>query len=883
MRCWNPSVPRPGGQRGARLVTLVVLAWTLEAQAADPNEALPGRLPRDATPVHYDILIEPDAKALTFKGRERIDIVVNRETRAVTLNALDLVVSDVALDGGMAGQVALDGAQQTATLTFPRAIATGPHQLSLSFAGKIDRSAAGFFALDYSSGDGPRRMLSMQLEPADGRRVVPMWDEPAAKATFDLEVVIPREQVAFSNMPEASNAVSGATRHVRFRTTPKMSSYLLHLTVGDLERVSRNVAGVDVGVVTRRGAGAQAAFALDAAAEVLPWYNDYFGTPYPLPKLDMIAAPGQSHFFGAMENWGAIFYFEYALLVDPTRSGESDRQQVFEVVAHEVAHQWFGNLVTMAWWDDLWLNEGFASWMASKVMNALHPQWKPWLQMVSGSRERAMRLDAGSATHAVVRPVDSIYAANQAFDAIAYSKGEAVIRMIEEMVGESGFRDGIRRYMKAYAYGNAVTGQLWQEIEASTGKPVGDIARDFTLQPGVPLVTASAARCDDGASTTTLTQSRFETDERSSVPLSWRIPVRASAVPGRADASVIMAKDAPAEIHVATCDPLVVNAGQAGYFRTMYAPEEIERIRGAFAVVDEIDQLGILSDTAALGSAGLLPATTYLDFTSAVPADSDPLIWNQVARKLKEMDRVFDGSPEQGAWRRQARAKLRPQFDRVGWAPRPGQGDTVALLRESLITALGALGDASLIEEAHARFQRAPHDPSAMPAAIRQPVLSVTALTANRATWEEMLTRARHESVPMEKQRLYVLLGTPLDPKLARRALELALSGEPPATAAPAIITAVADRHPAMAFEFALANEPRVLAMIETSSRWNYIPDLARPSADAELAKRLRAYADRAIPAEARKGAEEAIAEIERRARSYTHSRPQLEAWVKAQ
>jgi aminopeptidase N len=866
----------------AGLAAFALFVCTPVARAADDAIALPARLPGTVMPVHYDIVLEPDATALKFKGRETIDVMVNRETRTITLNALDLELAEVVLDGTAHAEIALDADAQTATFTFASPISPGPHRLTIAFAGTIGTSAAGFFALDYATDSGPRRMLSMQLEPMDGRRVAPMWDDPAAKATFALEVTIPRNQRAFSNMPEASNEIQGDRRRVKFQPTPKMSSYLLHLSVGDLERVSRTIAGVDVGIVMRRGAGHQAKYALDAAAEILPWYNEYFGTPYPLPKLDMVAAPGSSSFFGAMENWGAIFYFEQLLLVDPARSGQSDRQAVFEVIAHEVAHQWFGNLVTMRWWDDLWLNEGFASWMASRIMASLHPEWKPWLQMVANSREYAMQLDAGAATHAIVRPVDSIEQANQAFDPIAYSKGETVIRMIEATVGEAAFRDGIRSYMRKHAYANTITDDLWQELAAASGQPITAMAHDFTRQPGVPLVTVSEPVCVDGSTTIELTQSRFETDEKSGAAVNWSIPVRARAVDGGTESMVIMEKDSPTRLRVAGCGPVVVNAGQAGYFRTLYPPSQLARLRASFALIDEVDLLGLLSDASALGGAGLIPATSFLDLEYAVPAGSDPVIWTAIASKLAEIDLQFDGSTQQADWRALARARARPQFEKVGWAPRPGESDTTALLRESLIRSLGALDDEAVVSESRARFLRSESDPSALPAAIRQPVLQVAARRANEAVWQQMLERARKETNPVEKQRMYVRLGMALDRSLAQRALDLALSGEPPTTVSPAIISAVSVRHPGLAFDFAVANEKAVLAMVEQSSRYSYIAQLARFSADPAVAKRLREYMDRAIPESGRQDAAMAIAEIERRARSYAYARPELEAWVTA-
>ena len=360
---------------------------------------------------------------------------------------------------------------------------------------------------------------------------------------------------------------------------------------------------------------------------MLPWYNDYFGTPYPLPKLDLIAVPGSSQSYGAMENWGAIQYFEPYLLVDARLSSESDRQGVFSTVAHEISHQWFGDLVTMGWWDDLWLNEGFATWMESKAAAALHPEWKPALQVVNESRESALRLDAGTATHPVVQPVDSVAAADQAFDAISYHKGGAVVRMLEDTLGDAGFRDGIRRYMKRYAYGNATNDQLWAELGAATSRAVTDIAHDFTLQPGVPLVSVATAPCADGRSVVTLSQGRFETGPKASQRLTWQIPVRLKSVRTGATEELLLGKDgAPATTTIDGCGPVIVNAGQAGYFRTRYSEADLAALAAELPTVAEIDRLGVLNDTWALGEAGELPVTSYLQLAKAVSIDSDPLI-----------------------------------------------------------------------------------------------------------------------------------------------------------------------------------------------------------------------------------------------------------------
>jgi aminopeptidase N len=877
----------PPGSRVIRNLTVIALAllWTGTSLASAPESvARPGRLPTGIVPLHYDIHVEPDAAALTTRGTVSIDVVVERHSDTVVLNALDVEIRSALADESNPASVRLDASAQTATLKFAKSLSAGPHRLRLEYSGKIEQTASGLFAVDYPAEGGERRMLTTQFEVADARRFAPMWDEPSAKATFTLEVVIPKGQSAYSNMPVASSAEANGKQVVRFATSPRMSSYLLHFTVGDLERISRTVAGVEIGVVTRRGASEQGRFALDSAVEILPWYNDYFGTPYPLPKLDMIAVPGTSQFFGAMENWGAIMYFEQALLMDPRLSSESDRLNVYDAVAHEMAHQWFGNLVTMEWWDDLWLNEGYATWMAEKAATTLRPQWNVPLLTVKWPREYALQSDASDATHPVVQPVVSVDAASQAFDSIAYNKGSAVIRMLEASLGETGFRDGIRRYMRRYAYGNAVTDQLWSELATATNRPVIDIARDFTLQPGVPLVKAEAGRCESGRTRVTLTQGRFEAGTPSPARLTWRIPVTLQAVDSKATASALLGNDgAPVSIEVGGCGPVVVNAGQTGYFRTQYTDTDLSRIRESFGQIAEVDRLGLLNDIAALSKAGQIQPTSYLDLAAAVPTDSHPVILLQLTDEFAVIDRLMAGSAQQAAWRSFARDRLRPVFDRVGWLPGEGEIQAVSLLRESLIETLGRLEDPVVVAGARERFARAPTDATAMPASIRDAVLDVVAKHADSATWEEIHALAKSAQDPAERQQLFTALGKPLDAALANRALDLALAPETPKVAAARIIGNVAVDHPEQAFDFAVLHEQAVLEQVDGSSKWAYIPSLAATSTDRALAHKVQTYAGRSVPADARESSRRVIASIEIRAGVKERQTPALETWLRQQ
>ncbi|MGE0047051.1 MAG: M1 family metallopeptidase, partial [Hyphomonadaceae bacterium] len=478
----------------------------------------------------YEIEVAPNAEGGTFTGTVRAHFSNPVEMATLTLNALDMQFSRATIDGRPAA-VTFDENAQTATLTPARPIRPGNHRVEIAYSGRIYDEAYGLFRVTYQDERGEQRMLATQFEPGDARRFAPMWDQPNRRAVFQVTVDVPAGQNAVGNMPvERTTRLSGGAQRIRFQPTPSMPSYLLFLAVGDIERISMDVDGVDLGVVTRRGQSERGRVALEYGAESLRWFTQYFGIRYPLPKLDMIAVPGAGG-FGAMENWGAILYFDQYLLLDAEASSEADRRNVFGIVAHEIAHQWFGNLVTMAWWDDLWLNEGFASWMAAKAAEALHPNWSPWLDVLTDSTASAMALDSRAGTHPVVQTVNTIDEANLAFDAITYDKGLSVIRMLEAYVGEENWRNGVRAYLNGHLYGNAATVDLWRAIQAASGQPVHEIARSFTRQNGFPLLTASGENCGTSGRVA-LTQTRFAMDDASRTGERWEIPVMARRVGG---------------------------------------------------------------------------------------------------------------------------------------------------------------------------------------------------------------------------------------------------------------------------------------------------------------------------------------------------------------
>ncbi len=659
-----------------------------------------------------------------------------------------------------------------------------------------------------------------------------------------------------------------------------MSSYLLFFALGDFERATAMQGTTKIGVITQRGKTTQAAFALESARAILAEYNDYFDTPYPLPKIDNIAGPGSSQFFGAMENWGAIFTFERGLLLDPAISTQDDKQRVFNDAAHEMAHQWFGDLVTMRWWDDLWLNEGFASWMQGRTTEKLHPEWSTALDAVN-IRERAMDRDAFVTTHPVVQHIETVEQASQAFDSITYSKGEAVIAMLEAYVGADAWRDGVRHYIKAHAYGNTVSDDLWRAIEASAGKPMLRIAHEFTLQPGVPLIRVEQATCVNGHTELQLTQGEFSKDRPHKLPLQWDVPVIAQTLGNPTPASALVS-GGHATIQVPGCGTLVVNAGQSGYYRTLYSPAQIAALRDRFDQLAPIDQLGVFKDAVALGLNGLQPATDFLDLVQHTAIDTNPQVWAAIADSLTTIDRLYDGdAARQAQFRKYASGRLAPVLARIGWVARPDESTSITNLRSSLIDTLGALDDAEVIKESRRRYASQASDPAALPTALRTTVIGVVARHADDATWDQLHAAARAETTPLVKNELYVNLSSTQDDQLAQRALDLALTDEPGATNSARIIATVADLHPELAFDFATTHLAQVDPKVDSTSRSRYYPSLSTNSLDAALVTRINAFANAHIAPTSRLATQAAIATIQHRIDLRNRRLPEIDAWLK--
>jgi aminopeptidase N len=850
-----------------------------------PAAATTTQLPRGAVPSHYAIVVTPDAANLSFTGKVRISLTVAQAMPALVLNAADLTFASVSIvpakGKAIKGTANVDAAAQTVTLDFGKPLPPGSYTLDIDYAGVIATQANGLFALDYTDNAGAaKRALFTQFEAPDARRFVPSWDEPSYKATFDLSAIVPADQMAVGNMPVKSTATTATgKKFVTFGTTPKMSSYLLFFGLGELDRATKMAGNTEVGVITGKGNTGKAQLALDASAAILPWYNDYFGVPYPLPKLDNVAGPGQSQFFSAMENWGAIFTFERALLVDPRFTTEAQRRRIYETVAHEMAHQWFGDLVTMAWWDDLWLNEGFASWMATKVSNALQPDWEMLLTRVDG-REAAMSLDSLATTHPVVQKITTVDQVNQAFDAITYQKGEAVITMLEGYAGEDVWRQGIRSYMQAHAYGNTVTDDLWKAVEGAGAKGLVAIAHDFTSKPGIPLVKVESAECKGGSTVLTLSQGEYSRDARDKAPQSWNVPVMAQTIGGAPQRLILQGKG---QITLPGCGAYVVNAGQTGYYRSLYPQSNVEALAKDFIKLPAIDQTGLLADNWQLGLAGYQPVGLALDLVAAVPVTASPAVASEVPTYLKGAYDMLEGDPAQAQAAAYASTRLTPMLTAIDYDTRPGEGPQAPVLRSSLIETLGDMGDRTVVAEANRRFAALGANPAALDGPLKNVWLGIIAANADQATWDRLRAMANAAKTDLEKSQLFSLLGAAKDQKLAAQALDLALTDEPGKTTSAAIISQVGAEHPMLAVDYVLAHRQQYEALIDVSARSQALARLGGNSADPAMATKLDAYATQYLTPESRKVVDRAIATIKTRIETRARLKPALSAWFLGQ
>ena len=846
--------------RAGAALSLLAVGSALAAPFAFDNT--PGRLPKDVVPLDYTIHITPNAKALTIAGHESIVLEVRRATTTLTFNSLNERLSRVELDGKPVARVASDDGKQLTVVTLAAPVAIGRHTLSFDYRGKIEHGAQGLFAQPYRAADGKSGLLlSTQMEATDARRMFPCWDEPAFRSTFELSATVPATWTVVSNMPIGKRVVKGALATTTFERSPKMPSYLVEFSAGDLASLEGKGDGTPMHIYTVRGREQDGRVALDNAAKILADYNDYFGYRYPLPKLDSIAVPGG--FLGAMENWGAITYNDQALLLNAASSTDAV-EEVFSVEAHEMAHQWFGDLVTMGWWDEIWLNESFASWMAAKETALRHPDWK-WWESEDATKELAMRADAQATSHPIEQHVTDELQATNAFDAdITYNKGQAVLRMIESYLSTDVFRTGVRGYLQERAFSNATASDLWNALAKASGKDVAAVAASWTTQPGFPLVGVAATCAANGARTLTLTQQRFLASGAAGGSARWSVPL--SIRSGDAEPAALLLVDDGQTVAAGRCGtPLSVNAGAVGYYRAKYDAATLAANTAAFERAVDSDRIAQLDDQWALVGAGLEPLPTYFAFAGAMGSNLDTRAWAQISGAFEAIEHALRGSAKHDAFTSYARAVLGVPFKALSWAPRAGETQDVGHLRRQLIADLGSWGDPAVTAEAERRFQTFLKDRKSLSSDDQETVLGVVAATADRATFDRLSALAKGATDQAEIERYYGALMGVRDPQLAVEAATIAIGSSLPPEAESIrmhLVGNLARENPLLSWKTFQANHEKLLAPNASSAPLvmaTQVPQMyARGVPLDQLERFVRAQAPAAMSGDVDRGMEAA-------------------------
>lgn len=754
------------------------------------------RLSQFITPEYYDLTFEPDLKTFKFEGWESIDLNIKQPTDTIVLNALDIKIETVALipiesvNGSTNesearavkhGTVTVDPEKEQASLKFDSSAKPGLYRLKLEFNGELNDKLRGFYRSYYTDSQGQKRWLATtQMEPTDARRMFPCFDEPEMKAKFKITAMIDPTSTAISNgkIHSVTMDETSGKKMVSFQPSPKMSSYLVALMIGDFKPTNtRIVRGTPITVWALAGKEPLGDYALEAAGEILEFQADYFGIAYPGNKLDLIAIPDFRS--GAMENLGAVTFREANLLVDEKTASNSAKRNVFAIVAHELAHQWFGDLVTMRWWDDIWLNEAFASWMGTKTVEAIHPEWQELARAIL-TRNVSMEIDELQATRAIHADVRDPKQAAEMFDSITYDKGESILWMLESYVGAAKFQAGINKYLTAHLFGNATSEDLWQAIGDLSGMPVPELMKSWVFQPGFPIVDVSTT---GSGNTVTLSQKRFfgmpgmESDN-----LIWNVPaVIRELKPFTKDAvkktELLRQKDNSVQMPEGWSG-MIVNAGGRGFYRTKYSSKHQQSVLAKLDWLTPEERLAFLSDINALVWKGTLPVEDKLSVMLKTTSETDPLVQDKLVDWCWHPYHYLD-SAEKASYEKLIQKLLLPVKQKIGWQETTGEADSIKDLRKSVLTLLGTHAqDPETITEARQMYKKYMANRQSIPADVASAVLTIVTYNGSSQEYNEILAALKTEKIPELEKRFLSSLTHFGQTELMDKTLNMVLSEE---------------------------------------------------------------------------------------------------------
>jgi puromycin-sensitive aminopeptidase len=709
----------------------------------------------------------------------------------ITMNSKEINILEAECCGQQASGINYNKKLTTVTLVFDEALPVGAATLSMNFNGIMNKDMCGFYQSQYTNSEGEKAIMgATQFESIDARRAFPCWDEPSVKATFAVTLIIDQGLTALSNMPETiTKFAKGGKKMVKFDTTPIMSTYLLAWVVGEFDYVQAfTKSGVSMRIFAPPGRADQCQFALDCGIRCLEYYDEFFQIPYPLPKMDMICITEFAA--GAMENWGLVTYREVALMVDDKVASAATKQRVAIVIAHELAHQWFGNLVTMEWWNGLWLNEGFAAFCEHFGTDAIYPEYNIWEQYTTGAFRHAQMLDSMRTSHPIIVPIKNADEVEQVFDAISYCKGSTVVRMVRAVTGPEAFQKGLQEYFKKYAYSNATTAMLWDEWSAASGKDINSMMETWTTIKGYPYVKVVSEQWSDSSLTLTLEQNWFlqdgSGDSDPEAPV-WNIPLFFATKAGLSSdvAQVMSDKTQTFTIALSGADDFVkINGGQVALVRAAHSVEMAKRLRSGVSsgAVGAIDRASLLLDGYALAKAGLAPVESIMELLPAYENEENNNVWDAMCSVLEGFNTLSDGTSKEcnTAYRAMASKIVTKAFKKVGFDPSDDDSHSTRLLRAAVLSQVGTFlkDDAEVVAECRRRFNGYEDDITLMPADIQATILQIVLQNGGQAEYDQTMKMYMSTDDMQRKKIPLNVLGAVNDDKLKMATLEFALRSD---------------------------------------------------------------------------------------------------------
>jgi aminopeptidase N len=783
------------------------------------------RLPEVAVPENYKLTFTPDLEKATIEGSETITVRVLKTTSAITLNAVDIDFHDVTISSGGVTQKATvtpEKDKEMVVLAVGKPLAAGVATIRITYSGILNDEMRGFYI---GKDDQGRKYAATQFEATDARRAFPSFDEPAYKATFDITAIADKGQVAISNSKVSSDTPGPGEKHtVKFTPTPKMSSYLAALVVGNFEYIEGQADGIPIRVYSTPGKKELGQFALESAEHVLSYYDKYFAVKYPYGKLDLIGLPDFSA--GAMENTACITFREVLLQIDAKSGSVSLKKEIASVIAHEMAHQWFGDLVTMEWWNDIWLNEGFATWMSSKPLKQWKPEWQFDLDDVSDAN-RTMEIDSLASTRPIEQAADTPAQIQELFDGIAYDKAAAVLRMIEAYLGEQTFRDGVNAYIKQHEYANANAADFWNAQTQTSRKPVDEIMSTFVKQPGVPIIDVKS-QCSGSVASVTMDQHRYYFDrEKFEAPNDeiWQAPLCMESPENAQKCELLSKRQGTAALP--GCSRWVLgNAGAKGYYRVGYQPDTVKALATvAETKLSAAERIELESDVWASVRVGREPVGDFLALAQGLQNDRNRAVMHDLLSRLNYIGRYLVTDTDRDSYRAWLRQYLTPIMEAVGWEPNPGESDEYKALRSDLLTALGYdARDPKATAEARKIANEALQNPASVDRDLAFSALSVAAGNGDQAFYDKVVGALKNAKSPEEHYMYLRTLSQFTDSNLLEQTLNYAVSPEVRSQNAVRVVAQVMS-NPAgekLAWDF-------------VQSRWNEVQKAGGPFASAEI------------------------------------------------